>query len=59
MGVVDDQVIGPDMVGSLGPQTDTGAVIAPEPLPFRLYAEHFKPLPAPDPLDPLVVHQPA
>ena len=47
------------MVRMLGPQTDAGAVIEPEPLSLRLLCWKLQPLPPPDPLDALDVHHPA
>ena len=59
VGAVLDEVVGPDMVGALGSEPHTGAVIQPEtPLP-GLLARHFEPLQTPDALDPLDVHRPA
>jgi len=54
-----DEIIGPDMVGPFRLQPDAGAVIQPQPGPLRLPLWHLQPLPAPDPLDALLVHQPA
>ena len=36
MGVVEQEVIGPDMITVLRPQPETGAIIEPESPPFRL-----------------------
>ena len=47
------------MVRMLGPRTDAGSVIEPEPLSLRLFCWNLQPLPPPDPLDPLDVHHPA
>ncbi len=46
------------MVAPLGPQADAGAVVKPQTPPFGLFAGHLEPLASPDPLDPLVIHQP-
>jgi hypothetical protein len=54
-----DEVIGPDMIGPLGAQTDAGSVVEPEPAPFGLPGGDFQPLAPPDPLDPFVVDDPA
>ena len=54
-----DEIVGPDMVRALWPQTDTGPVIQPEAAFLRLLLRHFQPLPSPDPFDPLDVHRPA
>ena len=59
MGAILDEVVRPDMAGILRPQPDAGSVIEPEPSSLRLLLWHFQPLPPPDPLDPLRVHQPA
>ena len=59
MRAVLDKVVRPDMVRPLGPQTDAGSVIEPEPTPLRLFGWHFQPLAPPDPLDPLVIDDPA
>ncbi len=59
MGAVLDEVVGPDMVRPLRPQPDAGLIRQPQPAPFRLTLRHLQPLPTPDPLHPLGVHQPA
>src|ERR1700722_3525068 len=59
VGTVFDEVIGPDMIGPLGAQTDAGSVVEPEPAPFGLPGGDFQPLAPPDPLDPFVVDDPA
>src|SRR5664280_2020145 len=59
MGAVSDEVIGPDMVGPLRPQTDAGAVIEPQTSSLRLFGRDLQPLTSPDPLNPLLVHRPA
>src|SRR5208283_3710726 len=59
MGAILDEVVGPDMVRMLGPQTDAGSVIEPEPLPLWLLCRDLQPLPPPDALDALDVHRPA
>ena len=47
------------MVRTLGPQTDAGPVVEPEPRLLRLLLGNLEPLPPPDPLDALGVHRPA
>ena len=59
MGAVLDEVVGPHVVRMLRAQPDARAVRQPEPAALRLPRRHFEPLPPPDPLDPLGVHQPA
>ena len=58
MGAVLDEVVGPDVVAVLGPETDAGAIVEPEASPLGLLGRHFQPLASPDPLDPLVVDEP-
>ena len=53
MGAILDEVVGPDMVGALGPQPDARSVRQPEPAAFRLLMEDLESLPFPDPLDAL------
>ena len=59
MGALLDEVVGPDVIGALGPQPDARAVIQPETPALGLLGRDFQPLAPPDPLDPLVVDQPA
>jgi hypothetical protein len=59
MGAISNEVIGPDMVGSLRPQPDARSVVEPETPAFRLFGGHFQPLASPDPFDTLLVHRPA
>ena len=59
VGAVLDKVVGPDVIAVLGPEPDAGAVVEPETSPLWLPGRHFQPLASPDPLDPLVVDQPA
>ena len=54
-----DEVIGPDMIGSLWPEPDSGPVIQPQPTLLWLLLRYFKPLTPPDPFNPLMVHIPA
>ena len=53
-----DEVIGPDMIGMLGPKPDARSVIQPEPASLRLFLGNLQPLPPPDPLDTLGIHRP-
>ena len=59
MGAILDEIVGPDMVRILWPQTDAGSVIQPQPPFLRLLLRDFQPLPSPDPLDAFDVHGPA
>lgn len=59
MGAIRNEVIRPDMVGPLRPQPQSGAVIEPQPPPLGLFLWDLQPLTPPDPLDPLLVDQPA
>jgi hypothetical protein len=54
-----DEVVGPDVIAVLGPEPDTGAVAQPEATALRLPGGNLQPLASPDPLDPLVVDEPA
>ena len=47
------------MVGPLGAQTDTGSVRKPDATVLGLFGRDLQPLAPPDPLDPLVVNDPA
>jgi hypothetical protein len=59
MGAVLDEVVGPDVVRVFGAQAEARAVREPEPSPLGLLGRDLQPLAAPDPLDPLVVDDPA
>jgi len=59
MGAILHEVIAPDVVGSLGSQPDAGSLGKPQTPSLGLFGRHFQPLPSPDPLDPLVVDDPA
>ena len=48
MGPVLNEVVRPDMIGPTGPEANAGAIIKPEPTPFRLFLWHFQPLTSPD-----------
>jgi hypothetical protein len=54
-----DEVIGPDVIAVLRPQTNAGSVRQPEAPSFWLLLWNLQPLTPPDPLDPLVVDEPA
>ena len=47
------------MIGALGPQPDARSVVQPETAALGLLGRDLQPLASPDPLDPLVVDQPA
>ena len=59
MGALLDEVVGPDVVAVLGPESDARAIGQPQTAALRLLGGHLQPLASPDPLDPLVVDQPA
>lgn len=59
VGSVLDEVVGPNMVGMLRPQPDTGSVVKPESPALGLLLWNLEPLSSPDPLHSLVVHRPA
>src|ERR1022692_1649624 len=59
VGAVLDQVVGPDVIAVLGTQPDAGSVRKPEPAALGLFVGDLQPLTPPDPLDPLVVDDPA
>jgi len=59
MGPIRDEVVGPDVVGTLGAQAHARAVVQPQAAAFWLSRGDFQPLLSPDPLDPLGVHRPA
>src|SRR5260370_27545964 len=59
MGAVLDEVVGPDMVGMLGPQADAGAIGQPQPSAFGLLGRHLQPFATPARLDPAVADRPA
>jgi hypothetical protein len=58
-GAILDEVIGPDMVGLLGAQTETGSVRKPDATLLGLFGGDLQALAPPDPLDPLVIDDPA
>src|SRR4029450_10585003 len=59
MGALLDEVVGPHVIAVLGPESDAGAVVQPETTALRLPGGHLQPRASPDPLDPLVVEEPA
>jgi len=59
MGAVLDKVVGPDVVAPLRPEPDARSVIQPQASAFRLPGGDLQPLTSPDPLNPLVIDQPA
>ena len=54
-----DEVVRPEMIGSLLSQTNARPVVAPETAALVLLRWDFQPFPSPDPVDPLVAHVPA
>jgi hypothetical protein len=54
-----DEVIRPDVVGSLGAKTDAGSVVQPQTAALGLLAWYFQPFPTPDAVDALDVDPPA
>jgi hypothetical protein len=59
MGAVLDEVVGPNMIALLRPQSDARSVGQPEPAALGLLRWDLQPLASPDALDPLVVDDPA
>jgi hypothetical protein len=59
MGAILDKVVAPDVVRPFCSQSDAGSVVEPEAALLRLLTRHFQPLQSPDPLDSLVVDDPA
>ena len=59
MGALLEEVVRPDVVGALGPQPDARSISQPQTGALGLPGGDFQPLASPDPLDPLVVDQPA
>jgi hypothetical protein len=59
MGSVLDEVVRPDMVGVLHPQTNAGAICEPETTAFGLLLGNLQPLTPPDAFDSRVIYQPA
>jgi hypothetical protein len=54
-----DEVVAPDMVAMLRPQTDARSVVEPEPAARPMLPGYFQPLMTPDPLDPITSDPPA
>jgi hypothetical protein len=54
-----DEVVGPDVIAVLGAQPDARPVCQPQTPAFRLLRWNLQPLTPPDPLDPLVIDEPA
>src|SRR3954465_1180844 len=59
MGALLEEVVGPDVIGALGPQPDARSIIQPQASALGLSGGDLQPLASPDPFDPLVVDQPA
>ena len=59
MGAVLDKVVGPDVIAVLGSQPDARSVLQSQPAAFGLFMGDFQSLASPDPLDPLVIDEPA
>src|SRR5215475_4197919 len=59
MGALLDKIVRPDMVGAFRPQPDARSVSQPQAAALGLLGRDLQPLASPDPLDPLVVDQPA
>ena len=59
MGAVLHEVVGPDVVGPAGSQTDAGPVVQPQPAALRLFARNLEPLTPPDTPHPLHIDRPA
>jgi hypothetical protein len=59
MGSILDQVVRPDVIVALRPKTDARSVTEPQTAAFGLLLWNLQPLTPPDPLDPLVINDPA
>jgi hypothetical protein len=59
MGSLLDKIVRPDMVGAPGSQPDARSIIQPWASALGLLGRDLQPLASPNPLDPLVVDQPA
>jgi hypothetical protein len=59
VGSVLEEVVGPDVIAVLRPQSDARSVRQPKPAPLGLLKGDLQPLASPDALDPLVVNRPA
>lgn len=58
MSLGGDEVITPDMIAPLGSQSDTGAVIEPQPATRTLFLGNLQALPAPDAPDTVYADRP-
>ena len=54
-----DEVVGPNVVAVLRPQAEARAIRQPQTAAFGLLFRDLQPLTSPDPLDPLVIDEPA
>jgi hypothetical protein len=59
MGPIFEEIVGPDVIGSLWPQTDAGTVSTPQSPSLRLLVRNFQPLAPPNALDPSIADTPA
>src|SRR5512135_2433246 len=59
MGHRAHEVVAPNMVRPLWPQSHTRTVIQPQPPSRPLFLRHFQPFPPPDPLHPILAHLPS
>jgi len=59
VGPLEDKIIRPEVVGILCPTTHARPVVEPQRATLRLSLRYLQPLPAPDPLHPLMVHSEA
>jgi hypothetical protein len=59
MGSILHEVVRPDVIVVLRPKTDARSVMEPQTTAFGLLLRNLQPLTPPDPLNPLVVDQPA
>ena len=58
MSAVRNEVVGPDLVGTLRAQSNAQPVTKPEPPAFGLFGRDFQPLTSPDSFNALLVHRP-
>ena len=54
-----DEIVRPHVIAMLGPQPDARTVRQPQPTALGLFGGNFQPLSSPDPLNALVVVDPA
>ena len=59
MRAILDEVVGPHVIAVLRPQADARTISQPQPAAFWLLGGNLQPLAPPDPLDPLVIDDPA